>query len=185
VKEQDMNSATETPWYRQGWPWFLIALPATAVIGGIVTAILAARGFDGPVAADYYKQGLAINEEVARAQLAHELTLSADVELAGFADGSRVQVVINAAQPLPREAAVRLQLVHPGRPAEDRTAVLALIETAADDRRAVYTGVLQTSPSASVALGPVSWQVILESPHWRIDDSFTAGSGGHYGLRAR
>ncbi len=22
------------PWYRQGWPWFLIALPATAVVAG-------------------------------------------------------------------------------------------------------------------------------------------------------
>ena len=50
-----------TPWYRQRWPWFLIALPASAVIGSAITAVLAVRTFDGPVAADYYKQGLAIN----------------------------------------------------------------------------------------------------------------------------
>jgi hypothetical protein len=185
VKEQDVSAAAGTPWYRQGWPWFLIAVPATAVIGGIVTAIRAARGFDGPVAADYYKQGLAINEEVARAQLAHDLALAAEVDLAGLADGNRVRVVLSAAQPLPREAAVRLQLIHPGRPSEDRVAVLALVEADADNRHAAYTGVLQASASAAVAAAPVTWQVILESPSWRIDDSFTAGHGGRFSLRAR
>ena len=76
VREHAVSTDVVTPWYRQGWPWFLIALPATAVVGGIITAILAVRGFDGPVVADYYKQGLAINEEVARAQLARELAIS-------------------------------------------------------------------------------------------------------------
>jgi len=31
------------PWYRQFWPWFLIAVPAAAVIAGIITIILAVR----------------------------------------------------------------------------------------------------------------------------------------------
>ena len=83
VREHAVSTDAVTPWYRQGWPWFLIALPATAVVGGIITALLAVRGFDGPVVADYYKQGLAINEEVARAQLARELAITAEAELAG------------------------------------------------------------------------------------------------------
>jgi len=116
AKENSVSSEVAIPWYRQGWPWFLIALPATAVIGGIITAILAARGFDGPVVADYYKQGLAINEEVARAQLARELAISAAVEIAGFTDGDRVRVVLEAERALPPEAALRLRLAHPGRP---------------------------------------------------------------------
>jgi len=98
-----------TPWYRQPWPWFLIALPATAVVAGIVTAVLAVRTYDGPVTADYYKQGLAINEEVARADLARELSLRARVELAGLADGSRIRVELDAARALPPEAALRLR----------------------------------------------------------------------------
>ena len=77
--EVPANVAETKPWYRQRWPWFLIALPATAVVGSIVTAVLAVRTFDGTVSADYYKQGLAINEEVERAQLARVLGLEARI----------------------------------------------------------------------------------------------------------
>jgi len=31
----------DIPWYRQFWPWFLIALPASAVIAGMYTLYLA------------------------------------------------------------------------------------------------------------------------------------------------
>ena len=33
----------DAPWYRQFWPWFLIAIPAAAVVAGIVTIIIAVR----------------------------------------------------------------------------------------------------------------------------------------------
>lgn len=52
------------PWYRQPWPWFLIALPAIAVVGCIATMILAIRTNDA-VVADYYQRGLDINKELA------------------------------------------------------------------------------------------------------------------------
>jgi hypothetical protein len=32
---------SQTPWYRQFWPWFIIAIPSMAVIGGFVTLWLA------------------------------------------------------------------------------------------------------------------------------------------------
>ncbi|HSQ09734.1 MAG TPA: FixH family protein [Burkholderiaceae bacterium] len=180
-----MNTQAVTPWYRQPWPWFLIALPATAVIASIATAIIAARGFDGLVAADYYKQGLAINDEVARAQLARDLGLEARIELAGITDGDRVRVEIDAQRALPPEAALRLRLVHPGRPGEDRTAVLSRQDVDPENRRALYVGTLQAVAPTSSYVGPVSWQVILESQQWRVDDSFTAGGGGRFTLQAR
>jgi uncharacterized protein len=186
-QEQPMQTSIEPPWYRQPWPWFLIALPATAVVAGLITATLAVRGFDGPVAADYYRQGLAINEEVARAQLARELGLLARVELADIVDGSRVRVEVQARERLPAEAAMRLRLVHPGRPSADRLAVLARQDVSADGQAAVYVGSLQSADAASGATAGntvVTWQVILETPQWRIDDSITGG-GGNYTLQAR
>jgi hypothetical protein len=38
--EQDL------PWYRQFWPWFIIALPASAVIGSFVSLWLAVSNPD-------------------------------------------------------------------------------------------------------------------------------------------
>jgi hypothetical protein len=38
IPSQDSN---QPPWYRQFWPWFIIAIPASAVIGGFVTLWLA------------------------------------------------------------------------------------------------------------------------------------------------
>jgi hypothetical protein len=35
-----------SPWYRQFWPWFLIALPAASVIGSFVTLAIAIRHAD-------------------------------------------------------------------------------------------------------------------------------------------
>lgn len=174
-----------TPWYRQAWPWFLISLPATAVVASLFTFYLAARGWDGPVANDYYKQGLAINEELTRSSRAKELGLTAQVKLSGLGTGERVRVELKAEQPLPLEAAVRLRLIHPGKRDADRLAVLARAELADDRRFAVYVGEWQQGEAdAHLAQHPVAWQVLLETPQWRIDDGFSAGGAGEFSLRA-
>lgn len=54
---QNNTQATQLrPWYRQFWPWFLIALPASAVIAGIVTVILAASNPDPIIKSDRYEK---------------------------------------------------------------------------------------------------------------------------------
>jgi hypothetical protein len=52
------------PWYRQGWPWFLILLPLTVVIACFVTLYLALSTDEALVRDDYYKEGLAINQRL-------------------------------------------------------------------------------------------------------------------------
>ena len=46
MKHQQQQPATSVnainlPWYRQFWPWFIIALPMTAVIASFITLWLA------------------------------------------------------------------------------------------------------------------------------------------------
>ena len=70
-------SATQTrrdslPWYKERWTWLLMLMPATAIVAGFITLWLAITSFDGLVADDYYKQGLAINQTLARANAAQE-----------------------------------------------------------------------------------------------------------------
>jgi hypothetical protein len=56
-------SAAPPPWYRQLWPWLLMAPPIAAVLGGIATVVLAVVSFDGMVADQAYPRPLTIREE--------------------------------------------------------------------------------------------------------------------------
>ncbi len=53
------------------------------------------------MAADYYKQGLAINEEVARAQVARELGLRRASRTGRIGDGDPVRIEIEARDAIP------------------------------------------------------------------------------------
>ena len=52
-----MKREDTQPWYRQFWPWFLIALPATAVVASLYTVWLAASNPDTLVVDDYRRIG--------------------------------------------------------------------------------------------------------------------------------
>jgi len=161
-----MHSAMAKPWYREPWPWFLMALPAAAVVGGIVTAVIAFRGADGVVAADYYKRGLAINEELSRSRLAASLGVEAEFRIGGIEPGDFVAVRLVAEQPLPPEAALRVRLVHPGRSGADRSAVLARVGTNDGGRSVEYAG---SWGEAAPVTGHPAWQVVIETAQWRLD----------------
>lgn len=107
----------DKPWYRQFWPWALIALPGTAVVASIITIILATSDPDGLVKDDYYKEGLAINLDLARERRARELGLEADVVIDAASDELSVRVAGEAARALPY---VDLRLFHPTRKGRDQ-----------------------------------------------------------------
>ncbi len=67
------------PWYRQFWPWFLIALPLTAVIGGIVTIWIAVTNQTGLVSESYYQEGLSINEKLEQDRFAKQAQLATTI----------------------------------------------------------------------------------------------------------
>jgi uncharacterized protein len=71
------------PWYKQFWPWFLIALPATVVVAAIATLVIANRGADDLVVDEYYKNGLAINRQLEKKRYAEQLGITADVLIEG------------------------------------------------------------------------------------------------------
>jgi len=106
------------PWYREPWPWLLMAGPAAVVVAGFFTMALAFRTEDGLVADDYYKQGLAINRVLRRDERARELGLRAVVS---FSD-ARVRVVLRGGNEAPPE--LRLRFVHPTRGGRDRSVSL-------------------------------------------------------------
>ena len=57
------------------WPGILIAGPASVIVACIITAFFVVRHPDGLVASDYYKQGKAINAQLAQISRAEQLGL--------------------------------------------------------------------------------------------------------------
>lgn len=102
------------PWYREPWPWLLMAGPAAVIVASLATLVLAVQGSDALVAEDYYQQGLAINRLLARDRRAHELHIAAVAEFAGG------EVRVRLASPLPPPAQLRLHIQHPTRASDNR-----------------------------------------------------------------
>ena len=140
------------PWYREPWPWILMSGPAIVVVAGIATAALAVTSFDGLVADDYYKQGLAINRVLERETHARELGLAATLQ---FSEDRRRVRLIMAGVPAER---LTLKLLHPTIPAEDQVIDLAPAAPG------IYGGVLH-APRMPVL------QVQLQDARgtWRLD----------------
>ena len=103
------------PWYVQPWVWLLIALPATAVIGSMVSLYLAITTSDGLVVDDYYTRGKAINRDLARDRAAqtHRLEARFDIDMAG----NRVALTLKAHDyALPSQARLSYSASHAAGP---------------------------------------------------------------------
>lgn len=159
---------TAKPWYKEPWPWFLMAGPALVVVGGFITLFLANKSFDGLVEDDYYKQGLAIHQRLEREQKADSLGFSAQI-MAG--EGNEVRVFLSSSLPeggaMPER--IRVDFNHPTRDGMDRSVDLLR------QGEGFYTGIL---PDAL----PVSdhWNVVLSDAEetWRLMGGWRPDSGG-------
>ncbi|MEJ2142731.1 MAG: FixH family protein [Gammaproteobacteria bacterium] len=150
-----MNTQTIQPWYRQFWPWFLIAFPATAVVAGIATIIIAVKSDDGLVDDDYYKAGLAINRTLERSQVASQLGLNARVRW----DQHTGSLTLNLQGKLTSiPARLDMTFLHPTRAHLDKKIKLYSVSG-----KSSYTGRMELIESGS-------WHVILEpeDKSWRL-----------------
>lgn len=140
------------PWYRQGWPWFLIGIPALTVVASIVTLWLAVKSSDGLVVDDYYQEGKAIEKTMERTNRAAQLGLAADLSLT--AEGLSLRMNAGSAGDLPRSVVVTIS--HPTRAGMDQ--VLTLVGP-----DGVYAGALKPLASGR-------WQIQIEDEarSWRM-----------------
>ena len=142
------------PWYREPWPWLLMAAPAAAVALGVVMVVLGLRSEDGLVVDDYYKRGLAINQVLGRGARAAALGLEAAIEFSAGRDRVRVALAGRAGA---NDGATMLRLVQPTRAGQDQIVVLAR------GAGGTFEGVLR--PPAAGA-----WHLVLEGEGggWRL-----------------
>ena len=110
------------PWYREMWPWLLMAGPAAVVVAGFATLWIAVASNDGLVVDNYYRQGLAVNQDIQRDRLAAQRGYRATATISGEERHITVQLAAAANAPLPDT--LQLRIVHPTRAGRDGLVLL-------------------------------------------------------------
>lgn len=133
-----------------------MAGPLIVIVAGFVTAWLAIETNDGLVEDNYYKVGLAVNQQLQQKKLAVELGLKADLSF--VEPGNQVRVTLSGLQPAAMPDSLELKLIHPTRKGEDQQ--LQLLRAGKQ-----YVAQLPILPSVG------RWHVLLEDPvaGWRME----------------
>lgn len=141
-----------SPWYKQFWPWFLIAIPVISIGLSINLLRLALSGQDSMVIEDYYKEGKAINMRLEKVRRAEELGIKTLLSIDGQS------VLLEFTQSAPEQGtALKLFFQHPT--LEENDVQLLLTR----DRVGRYSAILPRPVSGK-------WHLTLEpfDQQWRI-----------------
>lgn len=149
------------PWYKQRWPWILMAGPGLVVVAGIITIYLAVVSNDGLVTDDYYKQGMTVNQRLQRDHQASALGLHADVMRSDL----NVRLLIAASGDAKLPEVIILKLAFPTRAGLDQAVEMV------SEGQGFYSGKLSADLTGR-------WLVSLEDPagQWRLQGEWLADS---------
>ncbi len=142
-----------TPWHKESYVWLIILFPVLAIIGGIITIVLAIKSNDGLVVDDYYKQGLEINRTLERDHAAVNYALEADIEFKPVTQ--EVVIHLSAGSGFNYPSELQVSFLSATRAGLDQK--ISLIQT----EEHIYRGNL---PALSVG----KWYVHIEMDDWRI-----------------
>ena len=147
------------PWYRQCWPWFKIALPASAVIAGLTTLWISLQTTDSLVVQSDDGMQVVAARRVNAEQLATELNLAALIDV-DLDTGAVLAAMQSGDLEIPPDALV-LELSHPA--FADRDQLITLHRAPPDSAgNLVWSGHFVSIPDGR-------WYVTLKSSDdWRL-----------------
>ncbi len=157
-----MNRDTK-PWYRYGWVWFLIGIPASSVILGSIFIWISFTQADSLVADDYYKQGRGVNQRLEKDQAAVDRGIKLNANIKAQPNGDqRIEIRFAADPGIQAPELLRIRLSHPTIDQRDILATLVRVSP----------GVYRTDvPGISAG----RWYVQVEDEHsdWRVRSVWT------------
>lgn len=140
------------PWYKEFWPWFLIAVPIVTLIMGGVLLKLAISTEDSLVVDDYYKEGKAINATLDKEALARKRNITTDLTI----DNGSIALKFHSG--IPQEGnALKLSFYHVTLEERDISVLLSR------DASGIYRGFIEQNMDGKwrVSLTPFdeSWKI--------------------------
>ncbi|RMA81399.1 FixH family protein [Umboniibacter marinipuniceus] len=112
MTDSNVNATHEdTRWFKQPWALFVLGILLVDVVFALIFVGRSISGADDVVVSDYYKEGLAINERIAKADEAQALGLEANITFDQLDEVVEVVVDLNLN---PEQAdTLILRLIHP------------------------------------------------------------------------
>ena len=171
-----MKREDTQPWYRQFWPWFIIALPAASVIGGLTTLWISLQNTDSLVLQSEDGVRNASDRHIAAERFASSAGLAALVDI--NRDTGAVSAVMRSGELTDVPATLEFELSHPAFAERDQAITLAkaMPDTAGNP---VWVGHFTSVPTGrfyAVLKSGETWRLTAE---WQGEASLTLYPGGN------
>lgn len=166
----NVAAAPVRPWYKQPYVWLVAGIPVAAIGFSLSFVYIAVTHQDPVVRDDWYQDGKAINQDLARSDKALALGLAADIRL--DSDTGEVMMTVTSASHAALPDILHLDLVH----ATQNTRDQHLVMHRAHDGR--YLGQLTRLPEGT-------FQVELSTRDWRLTGTRRLPDGEGFTLTAQ
>lgn len=166
-----LNAQPTNPWYKEFWPWMLLAVLGSSIIAGTTFLVLSITSYDGMVEDNYYKTGLAINQVIAQDHRAAELGMAARVRVDDMTGDVNVDLSGEA-----RPQRLLLTLIFPTRDDRDQQLILTHV------RGSHYVG---QAPSHLEYRWYLQLEPDVQTPEWRLQGEASFPSAEAFRLTAQ
>ena len=162
-----MSELDTKPWYRQFWPWFIICLPASAVVASLYTVSLAVRTTDSLVIASDDGMDVVTERNLAAEALARDLGITAELQV-DPASGAIV-ATLTSAESVEWPKTLDLLLSHPAFAYRDQQ--ITLTESPPDGAgNPTWSGFFLKKPEGR-------WYVVLsDGDKWRLNGRWSGAA---------
>ena len=162
-----MTDLDTKPWYRQFWPWFIIALPASAVVASLYTVSLAVRTTDSLVVTSEDGMDVVASRHLAAERFAAERGLGATLMI--DLESGAIHATLTADTAVDWPKTLQLLFSHPAFANQDQhiTMTAAMPDS---DGNPVWSGHFIDVPGGR-------WYVVLaDGETWRLSGNWSGAS---------
>lgn len=170
-----MEREDTQPWYRQFWPWFIMALPASAVVAGLYTVWLAMQTGDSLVVQSSDGMNVITERNLAAEKEARLLGLSAVIRI--NPDTGAVLLTMSSLPNVQMPASLELRMRHPTMASRDATIEL-LQAMPGEDGELTWAGHFVVPPQGRLYMTLSSGNTWRLNAEWRDQQLIVLGPTG-------